>query len=138
MLPIHPDHPPEPGPLAAAISSSVVRLFSEHTGRGPTQAKTTIDGDLVIVVLRETMTKAERVLVGAGRNGEVLGMRRAFQETMRGDLVEVVERYTGREVRTFMSTNNTRPDAAAEVFLLDGDVDVAEALGRLTGTTSGG
>ena len=90
------------------------------------------------MVLRESMTKAERVLVGAGRNDEVLGMRRAFQETMRGDLVEVVERYTGREVKTFMSTNNTDPDAAAEVFLLDGDVDVAEALGRLTGTTSGG
>jgi uncharacterized protein YbcI len=122
---------PEPGRLTAAISTAVVHLFSDHTGRGPTKARTTIDGDLVVVILEDSMTKAERVLVGAGKTDEVLRMRRAFQDTMRVDLVAVVERVTRREVRTFMSANHTDPDAAAEVFLLERDVDVADALTRL-------
>jgi hypothetical protein len=35
---------------------------SEHTGRGPTQARTTIDGETVVVSLQDGMTKAARSL----------------------------------------------------------------------------
>jgi uncharacterized protein YbcI len=57
------DHPADQGRLPAAISTAVVRVFSEHTGRGPTEARTTIDGETVVVILRDSMTKAERSLV---------------------------------------------------------------------------
>ena len=119
------------GQLAAAISTAVVHLFSEHTGRGPTKARTTVDGDVVLVVLEDSMTKAERTLVRAGKEEQVLDFRRAFQDSMSEDLIAVVERLTGRKVQTFMSANHTDPDAAAEIFLMDHDVDVAEALQRL-------
>lgn len=118
------------GQLAAAISRAVVHLFSEHTGRGPTKARTTIDGELVVVVMRDNMTQGERVLVQRGRETEVLQLRRAFQETIREDLVAVIERLTERKVRAFMSANHARPDAAAEIFLLDGAVSVEEESGR--------
>jgi uncharacterized protein YbcI len=114
--------------LAAAISKAVVQLFSEHTGRGPTQARTTVDGELVVVILRDSMTQGERTLVRGGKEAEVLRLRRAFQETMSGDLVAVVERLTERNVQAFMSANHTRPDAAAEIFLLDGAVGVKEEI----------
>jgi uncharacterized protein YbcI len=112
----------DPGRIAAAISTAVVHVFSEHTGRGPTRARTTIDGQTVVVILQDGMTKAEQSLVDAGRHAEVLELRRTFQETMRDDLVAVVERLTARSVRAFMSANHIAPDAAAEVFLLDSKV----------------
>ena len=68
----------ERGPVAAAISTAVVHVFSEHTGRGPTRARTTIDGTTVLVLLHDGMTKAERSLVDAGKHAEVLQLRRSF------------------------------------------------------------
>src|SRR3954451_23757859 len=111
--------PSAQGRLAASISAGIVHVFSEHTGRGPTRARTTIDGETVVVILQASMTKAERSLVQAGKDDEVLQLRRSFQDTMRGDLVAVVERLTRSSVRAFMSANHIAPDAAAEIFLLD-------------------
>jgi uncharacterized protein YbcI len=118
------------GPIAAAISTAVVRLFSEHTGRGPTKARTTVDGDLVVVILRDSMTQGERALVHGGKHAEVLRLRRAFQDTMREDLIVVVERVTERNVQAFMSANHIEPDAAAEIFLLDRAVLVTDGNER--------
>ena len=109
------------GQLAASISKAVVQLFTEHTGRGPTRARTTIDGDLVVVILQDGLTKAEHALVRAGKGDEVLRLRRAFQDTMSEDLIAAVERLTQRTVQAFMSANHNEPDAAAEIFILDGE-----------------
>jgi uncharacterized protein YbcI len=122
------DGPSGHGQLSAAISTAVVHLFSEHTGRGPTKARTTVDGELVVVVLRDSMTRGERALVQRGKDADVLQLRRAFQDTMSEDLVAVIERLTGRNVQAFMSANHIRPDAAAEIFLLDGEVGFKEEL----------
>jgi uncharacterized protein YbcI len=116
--------PSEQGRLAACISAGVVHVFSEHTGRGPTRARTTIDGEIVVVILQDSMTKAERSLAQAGKDADVLRLRRSFQETMSGDLIAVVERLTGAFVQAFMSANHIEPDAAAEIFLLDRRVGV--------------
>jgi uncharacterized protein YbcI len=113
------------GRVAAAISTAVVHVFSEHTGRGPTRARTTIDGTTVLVVLQDNMTKAERSLVAAGKSADVLQLRRSFQETMRADLVAVVEQLTASRVNAFMSANHIASDTAAEIFLLDSDVTAA-------------
>ena len=110
------------GRIAAAISTAVVHVFTEHTGRGPTKARTTIDGTTIVVILQDGMTKAERSLVEAGKHAEVLQLRRSFQETMRDELVAVVERLTASRVNAFMSANHIAPDAAAEIFLLDSKV----------------
>jgi uncharacterized protein YbcI len=119
------DHPADQGRLAAAISTAVVHVFSDHTGRGPTEARTIIDGGTVVVILRDSMTKGERSLVEAGKDAEVLQLRRSFQETMRVDLVAVVERLTASNVQVFMSANHIAPDTAAEIFLTDRKVRAA-------------
>ena len=124
------DGPFHHGPLAAAISDAVVQLFSEHTGRGPTKARTTVDGELVAVVMRGSMTQGERALVNGGKHEEVLRLRRAFQQTMSEELVAVVERLTERNVEAFMSANHIDPDAAAEIFILDRPVDGADGFER--------
>src|SRR5689334_5977283 len=118
------DGPPSPAPLPsgelnAAVSSAVVGLFSKHIGRGPTKARTTIDGNLVVVLLRDGMTTAERNLVLGGKEAEVQQLRRAFQATMEAELVETVERLTRGTVSAFMSANHSDPDVAAEIFVMD-------------------
>ncbi len=108
------------GELAAEISNLVVKLVTEYTGRGPTKARTYLNGDLVTVVLQDTLTKGERSLVRDGREKMVLDIRLAFQQTMRRDLVAGVEQATGRKVSAFMSANHVEPDMAIESFVLDG------------------
>lgn len=106
------------GSKAAAISNHVVRMMSEYTGRGPTKAHTHIDHDIVTVVLRDTLTTGERSLVDDDLSKLVLTMRKAFQGTMRNDLVAGIEDILGRKVTAFMSDNHIDPDVAVEVFLL--------------------
>ena len=108
-----------PESLNAQISRAHVRLMREYTGRGPSRARTTIDGSLVVCLLSELLTKGERSLADHGKSHAVLEMRRAFQEAMRDDLVAEVERITERSVTAFMSANSLDPDYAAEIFLLD-------------------
>ena len=114
------------GGTNAAISTAVVHLLREYTGRGPTKAKTYLNPDLVTVVLQDILTKGENSLVGDGRVDAVLSTRHLYQQTMRTDLVETVERITGRTVIAFMSSNHVAPDMAVETFVLEPVVTPAE------------
>jgi uncharacterized protein YbcI len=107
--------PPSP---SAAISTGVVGLLHEYTGRGPTKARTIVDRDTVTVVLADTLTKGERKLADTGKADRVLQVRHDFQVAMRDDLVELVEREVERKVVAFMSDNHIDPDLAVEVFVL--------------------
>jgi uncharacterized protein YbcI len=117
----HPGPEPVHGALSADISNAIVKLLSDCTGRGPTKARTTLDRDLVMVVLQDTMSKGERFLVDNDHREQVLQMRRSYQRAMESDCREAIERLTGRHVVAFMSTNNIDPDVAAEIFILGED-----------------
>jgi uncharacterized protein YbcI len=110
---------PEDGALNAAISEAIVRLMADTTGRGPTKARTTVDRDLIVVMLQNTLTTGERYLADSDRAEQVLGMRRAYQEAMRSDCIAAIEDLAGRTVIAFMSANHIDPDLAAEVFVLE-------------------
>jgi uncharacterized protein YbcI len=107
------------GELNAAITRAVVRLHREQTGRGPTRAQAFYRGNVVVVVMYDVMTRAESSLAAGGRPDMVLTVRQAFQDTMRPELIAIVESLTGCVVQAFMSTNHIEPDMAAEVFVLD-------------------
>jgi uncharacterized protein YbcI len=110
----------ENGALNAAISTAIVQLVREYTGRGPTKARTTIRDDVVLVMLEDTLTKGERALVAYGSGGKVLDVRTEFQNAMREEAMRVIGRLTGRTVIAMMSANHIDPDLGAEVFLLAG------------------
>jgi uncharacterized protein YbcI len=93
----------EGNPNGAMISTAAVQLVREYSGRGPTKAKTTISGDLVTLLLADTLTKGERKLVEGGHADRVPGLRHDFQLVMRDELVAVVERQLERKVIAFMS-----------------------------------
>jgi uncharacterized protein YbcI len=106
------------GAAAVAVSNRAVHLVREYTGRGPTQARTTIDRDHVLVVMRDGLTQNERTLADHGYGQLVLDSRSAVQEIIRGELVAFVEEQFGRKVIGFMSANQIEPDMAGEVFIL--------------------
>jgi uncharacterized protein YbcI len=115
------------GSLTAAISNAIVRITAEYTGRGPTKARTSIRDDVILVLMQETLTKAERSLLAAGQGDFVLETRTRFQNTMRDAYVSAVEMLTERKVIAFMSANHLEPDMGAEIFVLQPRSDGADA-----------
>jgi uncharacterized protein YbcI len=113
------------GPLAADISNAVVRLFREHFGKGPTQAKTLLHDDAVVTILRGGFTHAEKMLYKAGKGDVVDEGRRAMQDVFEREMRAEVERVTGRRVTAFLSANHHDPDASVEIFLLEARDDGA-------------
>jgi uncharacterized protein YbcI len=111
--------PTTSGATAAAVSTLMVRLFNDYAGRGPVRARSYIDGDLVCIVVEDTLTKGEHSLLEDGRDDLVLATRRAYQSAMREDAIAGVEELTGRKVRAFLSDNHLAPDVAVECFVLE-------------------
>jgi uncharacterized protein YbcI len=71
------DRKPRPGgELNAATTRAVVRIHSQYVGRGPTKAQTFHRGPLVVTMMENAMTKAERSLIADGELDVVLGMQR--------------------------------------------------------------
>jgi uncharacterized protein YbcI len=110
------------GQVLAGISNSMVRLYREHFGKGPTGAKTYVLDDLVICVMRDGLTTVEKTLFEQGRGDAVREMRAAFQDAVSDRFTGVVEELTGRKVVAFLSQAHVGPDLAIEVFFLDGAV----------------
>jgi len=106
------------GEIRATISRQIVRLQAEYYGKGPTRAKTYVFDDLVVVVLEETFTRAEKTLVQRGEADAIQHIRRRFQQHMAEDFTSVVEQATGRSVRAFLSETNIEQDVSVETFLL--------------------
>jgi uncharacterized protein YbcI len=102
------------------ISNEIVRLYKEQFGRGPTKARTNWAGpDIVITVLEDTLTPAERNLVKMGEHQRLRDLRMFFQYASVPEFCEPVERLTGRKVRSFISGVDAEADGTSlEVFVL--------------------
>ena len=109
------------GEMRAMISKEIVRLQAEYYGKGPTKAKTYIVEDLVVVVLEETFTRAEKTLAERGERDAIQHIRRRFQQQMADNFTSVVEQATGRRVRAFLSETDIETDVSVETFLLAED-----------------
>lgn len=102
------------------ISNSMVRLYKEQFGRGPTKTRTYWCGaDVLCVVLEDTLSPAERNLVRMGEHQRLRDIRLFFQYATLAEFCEPVERFTGRKVKAFLSGLDTKVDGlSAEVFVL--------------------
>lgn len=107
------------GELNAAITSALVGIHNQYLGRGPKTASTFHNGNVVVTLMHDVLTRAERSLKGNQQQEEVVHMRHLFQGAMADDARAAVERLTRRKVDAFISGNQFEPDVAAEIFLLD-------------------
>ena len=117
--------PPRPrqqtidGALRSAISQAIVRIHAAHYGKGATQAKTYAWDDLIVTVLRDVLTTAERTLIEVDRAETVRSVRTTFQFTMEETFRAAIERLTGRQVLSFMSQVDPSNGLGVEVFVLE-------------------
>jgi uncharacterized protein YbcI len=111
------------GAVRSAISQAIVRIHAEHYGKGATQAKTYVWDNLVVTVLRDVLTVAERTLVDVGRADTVRDVRTTFQFSLERKFREAVERLTGRRVHSFMSQVDPLRGLGVEVFVLEPNED---------------
>jgi uncharacterized protein YbcI len=116
------------GSRSLEVSNTVARLHKQFVGRGPANVRTTIDGDLVVVLLEGGYTQAEQTLDDNDRADLVAAGRVGLQEAMRQALVQSVQAVLDREVVSFMSANDLARRLSVEVFVLAPD-DVGGDVG---------
>jgi uncharacterized protein YbcI len=102
------------------VANTMVRLFKEQFGRGPTASRAAWAGpDTLVVVLESTFTPAERNLLEMGEHERLRETRMFFQYATVREFCAAVEHITGRKVRAFVSGLDTEADGlAVETFLL--------------------
>lgn len=111
--------PPDDHPLRN-VSNAIVAVFKSQFGRGPTSARTYWAGDdTLTVILEDTLTPVERNMVEFGEDQRLRDTRLFFQYASLREMIEPVERITGRKVRAFISGTDTRVDGlSVETFIL--------------------
>ena len=113
----------QPGPqsyeISAAISREVIRLVKSLTGRGPTKAKTYLENECVLVLMRDAHTPSEGTLATGGRQRAVAQTRVDISEHARQQFINLIEEHTGRKVMGFISGSQQDPSLLAQVYVLE-------------------
>ncbi len=100
------------------LSNAISRLHKQFIGRGPTNSRTTIDGDLVVCLLEGGFTRAEQTLGDNDKEALVVAGRVGLQDAMGQAMIAAVQEITGRRVRSFMSANDLEHNFQTEIFVL--------------------
>jgi len=74
---------------------------------------------MLIVLLENGHTEAEKTLRAAGHIQELLGGRHLLQMLIEDELTASVEQILGRRVQTLLSATRLDPDLSAEIFMLE-------------------
>lgn len=119
----------------ATISRGIAGLVCRYTGRGPTKVRTTINTNVVVVVLKDALTKGEQNLVAAGQAAAVTAMRRIYHEAMRDEAVALVEEVLGRDVLSALTDVDAAKSVAVQVYVLrrEPGTGTSEAVPHETG-----
>jgi uncharacterized protein YbcI len=102
----------------------MVRLHREQTGRGPTQARTYIVEDLVVVRLQEVLTPAERQLTGNPHGQSLIKQfHQQMYEIARRALEQIVEQATGCHVLSIHNDVSTKTGEQVAIYVLDHNLE---------------
>ena len=121
--------------ILTEVSNAMVRLYKEQFGRGPTRARSFWVGpDAITCFLEETLTPAERNLVRLGQHQRLRDMRTFFQYATVPEFCQPVERITGRKVRSFQSSIDTKVDGlSVESFIFYAEGEDGPSRSELAG-----
>ena len=107
------------GEMLARLSNEMVRAQKRYFGTGPTEAKSYLVDDLLFIVMRGSMTTAEKTMLDFGHEDLVRQFRQTFENEMTKRLTDMVEEITGRSVCTYQSQVVFDPDVVVEMFVFD-------------------
>jgi uncharacterized protein YbcI len=105
--------------VIAEIEAEILRVHEDSYGTGASAITAHISGDTVLVVIDVELTAAERTLLTAGHDEAVKVTREAFQLAIAPTFAAIIERATGRQVRSFISAMSTEQLYSIEFFRLE-------------------
>ena len=105
--------------LLARISNEMVRAQKQFFGKGPTEAKSYMLDDFLLIVMRGGLTTAEKTMLEFGQPDQVRQFRQLFENEMTERLTDMIERLTGRKVATYQSQVMFDPHIVVEMFVFD-------------------
>jgi uncharacterized protein YbcI len=113
------DHEERGQGLLARISNEMVRAQKQFFGKGPTEAKSYMLDDFLLIVMRGGLTTAEKTMLEFGKPDQVRQFRQLFENEMTERLTGMIENLTGRKVLTYQSQIMFEPDLVVEMFVFD-------------------
>ena len=117
---VTPASPPTGQSPMLEISNAMVRLHKRAFGRGPTKASAQFAGaNILIVLLADTLTIAERNLLALGEDGRLREQRLFLEHTLKDEMRSVVERILNRRTIAFVPGIDPHHDVAAVIFTLE-------------------
>jgi uncharacterized protein YbcI len=105
--------------LTARISTEIVRTLKESFGKGPVKAKSYLQDDFLLVVMRGGVTTAEETMLERGHAQLVRQFRQTYQDEMADVLNAKVEALTGRKVVNYQSQILFDPHIVLEIFFFE-------------------
>ena len=105
--------------LLSTISNEMVQAQKHHFGRGPTQAKSYLLDDFLLVVMRNGITSAERTAVELGMEGLARDFRLGLQQGLAARLAPRLEQLTGRRIVNHQSQVTFDPHTVVEIFFFE-------------------
>lgn len=107
------------GAVNLALANELSKLIADFTGRGASRSRAFINGDLVVLLLKDGATRGERNLIAAGKDEVVRLHHDALRRALAPQLIEAVERITGRRVGEFVSGTSANSEYSVEAFIID-------------------
>ncbi len=108
------------GLIESAITSAMVHYQAELTGHGPTEARTYLLEDMVIVRFKGILSRVEQQLAQQSEGRRLIKeMRVVLREGCSEELQAIVARETGCNVISSHSDISTRTGEWIEIYVLD-------------------
>ncbi len=114
------------GMVEAEISNTIVKFEKEYMGRGPTEVKTYIVEDMVIVRLKGILTRGEMLLLKSEDGVDLIKKLKAnLLESVSAFLYEAIKDITGMEVVSLHTDISTDTGERIIVFTMKGNLEEA-------------
>jgi uncharacterized protein YbcI len=106
------------GQQLADAASAMVTMKAQFFGRGADEAKSYVNDEFLIVVMKGCFLQFENELIARGRDDAVRDLRLTWQAEMAPEIVGRIEEITAMKVLDYHSQVMTKADVALEMFLL--------------------
>jgi len=111
------------GQMEDEITKAMIQWEKEYKGRGPTQAKTDIIRNMIIVSLKGVLSQGEQLLA---RNKEGMALikklRQQLVEQGRSELEQIIFDITSARVTSLHTDISTKTGERIFVFIVDRDI----------------
>ncbi|MDX6631010.1 MAG: hypothetical protein QOH00_3256 [Gaiellales bacterium] len=109
--------------LLSRLSTSMGAMQKAAFGKGPISTKSYVFDDMLLIVMREGLTQAERTMLEFGRQDLVREFRQQFENEMTRRIIDMIEELTERKVLTYQSQVMFDPDVVVELFVFEDTLD---------------